>query len=165
MRRLKLLSALVICFEMSLAQEAVFSFQGNELAEFYRGIDQKKIVVLGETHGTNEIPLFLFDLIKTCQSVSGRIAIGVEVNENYQRDIDDYMRTGNIQILRNSGFFNTEFKDGRSSQAVALLLNNIRGLNRVRVFCFDNDIRIQHNRDSVMAENISKNLAQGVGIV
>lgn len=123
------------------------------------------VVVLGETHGTAEIPAAFADLV--CQESAGarRVLVGLEVWSTAQPAIDAYLESDGGTAARDAllavEFWRREYQDGRSSAAMAGLLETLRGLRRagrnIVVRALDDPAaRGQQARDDRMAANLGK---------
>lgn len=88
---------------------------------------QTQFIVLGEYHGTNEIPAATAELV--CASAqSGRVLLALETSSDEQPNLREFVRgRTNEQQLTGSSFW-TETRDGRSSNAMLAMLRRIRDL-------------------------------------
>jgi len=149
------------------AQEKVFSIDKLQDPEFDGFMASKKVIVVGEMHGTAEVPDFVYQLTRHLKK-KYPVTVALEINEDFQSDIERYMRTGDDQILKQCGFFNTAFKDGRSSIAITELIKGLRSLS-ISVVCFDIDTATNRNptinRDSIMALNLGRSIHEGKLVV
>lgn len=66
---------------------------------------EKKVVILGEYHGTQESPADLFKIAQTLASTHKSVLIGLEIEDWVQSDVDQFMASGDPEILRKSVFF------------------------------------------------------------
>jgi len=66
----------------------------------------KRLVLIGEMHGTNEMPTLAGQIIAGLE-VKGPIAVGVEFPIDLQGRMDRFMESGDEKILRDSNFFET----------------------------------------------------------
>src|SRR6185436_14170191 len=80
--------------------------------------------LLGEIHGTCEAPRATLALAR--QSLPARIGLEIDVDE--QPRIDAFLRDGDRAALLAGPFWTRDFQDGRSSQAMAALLDDVRQL-------------------------------------
>ena len=125
------------------------------------------LVLFGELHGTTEVPRFVVDL--ACQAASRGIVmdLGLELPGEEQLRIDSFLASGGTtqdeQALLEGQFWQRPLQDGRSSRAMADLLDRIRRLRRsgarIQVFLFDR-AKPGRNRDADMAKNILEVYAQ-----
>ena len=92
------------------------------------------LVLVGEIHGTSEIPATFGRLI--CQAAAGRrgetVLAGLEVLSSAQSAIDVFLASDGsasaAQALLAQEFWQREYQDGRSSKAMFSLLDEIRRL-------------------------------------
>jgi hypothetical protein len=89
---------------------------------------ETRYVLVGEGHGTTEIPAFFADLVCAAH-LSGRpVVVGVEANEGGQPDIDQFLASdggdaARATFLRSSIW---QVRDGRSSHAYFGLFERLR---------------------------------------
>jgi hypothetical protein len=88
-------------------------------------------VVIGETHGTREIPAAFDELARTATC---ELTVGLEIPRDEPAE-----------------FWTREIQDGRSSEAMAALIASLRARG-VRVVAFDADESSWHRREAAMAE-------------
>jgi hypothetical protein len=102
------------------------------------------LVMLGEMHGTREVPLFVAAL--ACQAAErGPVAIGLELPEREQPLLDLYLASTDPDAARHTlltgDVWMRDYQDGRSSEAMLQLLETLRRLKRggamLSVFAFD----------------------------
>jgi hypothetical protein len=114
-----------------------------------------KVIAIGEMHGTQEAPLFTFGLLSLLSKFNANVLLGLEIDHASQNDIDRFLVSGDLDILRDSLFFQRKYQDGRSSKAMVELLLNVRKLKNVKVLCFDPvNVESGQDRDSKMALKI-----------
>ena len=102
------------------------------------GEDQLRsaIVLLGETHGTKEIPASFGGLV--CRSASAkpdaRLLVGLEMPSSSQASIDAFLESDGgepaRQGLLKTAFWQREYQDGRSSGAMVDLLSALRSYRK-----------------------------------
>jgi len=121
------------------------------------------IVMLGEIHGTVEIPAFVGDL--ACQALARghRVLLGLEYPASEHSDLEAYLASDGGPTARRAllagAHWQTACPDGRSSQAIFDLVERARALrqdrHRIDLFAFDPATYHDWNRrDAGMAENI-----------
>jgi hypothetical protein len=125
-------------------------------AEAYTLIAEKRVVWLGELHGTREAPQLFLGLVKlVSQRHTAPPIVALEIPSTEQGAIDRYLESGDDAILRSSAFFKGELKDGRSSEAIAKLLSQLRAEKKAAVCCFDSFLATTpQERDTAMAQNL-----------
>src|SRR5215813_8723570 len=119
------------------------------------------LVLLGELHGTTEVPRFVVDLACQAASRGTVIDVGLELFLEEQRRIESFLAsagtTEDFQALLEGEFWRRPYQDGRSSRAMLDLLDGIRHLKRsgarIQVFLFDR-AKPGPNRDADMAKSI-----------
>jgi hypothetical protein len=119
------------------------------------------LLLLGELHGTAEIPRFVGDLACEASVGGSRVQLGLEIPSQEQSRINLFLASSGSapdhQVLIESEFWRRPVQDGRSSRAVVELLDSIRRLKasgaKIDVFLFDEAGRVQ-DRDAEMAKKI-----------
>lgn len=107
----------------------------------YAGLEQLwskqslRWIVVGEMHGTWEMPSAFRDLVCNASAAKRPIVVAVERSETEQADIDAYMksdggRDAQTALLQSGTWRNKEMQDGRGSRAYLHLLNNLRVMQR-----------------------------------
>jgi hypothetical protein len=90
-------------------------------------------LVIGESHGTREIPAFFGDLVAQAQ-LSRPIVAALELPATEADRIERYLRSpggeDDRRGLLDGEFWRSTFKDGRSSQAIADLIEKLRQLRQ-----------------------------------
>jgi hypothetical protein len=125
-------------------------------------LSKQKVVLVGETHGTNEGPQDLFKLAQILSGQNDSVLIGLEIPASFQTEMDQFMKSGDLGFLKNSSWFNVPAsnQDGRESQAMASLLDNLRSLKNVTVFGFDvSSADYASDRNLGMAKNLLQEIA------
>jgi hypothetical protein len=162
--RLILLFYFLLSF-IANGQTTIYDLNKLDSPDFKNFIADKKVIVVGEMHGTAEVPLFVLQLIKQLKETQRKLTIGIEIPINYQKDIDDFMKNGDFEKLKNLDHF--KYPDGRTSKAMEQLLKGLREIKRVNVICFDIDTNSDSgvNRDSLMALNLTTSYKGGQMVV
>ncbi len=82
----------------------------------------RRLILLGETHGTNEMPELTGELVNQL-SHDYRVNVGIEYPSDMQRAVDQFMATGNESVLLATKFFqNPSYHSGRGSRAMVAFL-------------------------------------------
>ncbi|MBO9582308.1 MAG: hypothetical protein J7498_15580 [Sphingobium sp.] len=103
-------------------------------------IEDKAIhwIVVGELHGTVESPKAFADLVCLAGRSNRRVVVALERLTSEQSDIDAYLKSDGSPTARvalTSGMnWHLETQDGRSSQAYADMLEQLRLMFRARMF-------------------------------
>lgn len=111
-----------------------------EKSKFAKGWgDKYRLLVLGEVHGTNESPEFVKYLM--CGILQGAeplppIIVGLEYPSGENLSLQTFLNSREIppdtrSTLTSSGFWQQPFQDGRSSQAIYRLINDIRMIRQL----------------------------------
>lgn len=141
----------------ALAAEIHFEKADAFPAEAYPLIADKRVVWLGEMHGSSEPPEFLLGLVKlVSRHEAAPPLVALEISAIMQPFMDRFMASGDDAILRESPFFSHKVKDGRQSQALVRFLHALRKEKIAGVVCFDvgRDYKDAQERDTIMAETI-----------
>ena len=127
----------------------------------YRG----RLVVLGEIHGTREVPALVGEL--ACHlSEHGRVLVGLEIPRWLNEDIGAFVdgRIGPDLLLADE-YWRTAIRDGRQSRGMLNLLRRLgevaamgrevetRGFDDA-VMVFEGERAPEHTRDELMARNL-----------
>lgn len=134
-------------------------------------IKGKRIALLGELHGTKEIPEIIANFLGEYAKTQA-FNICMEIPIKNQHDIDNFLKTGKISYLTKMNFFkySTE-SDGRNSLEYFNLIKSIYSINskynkQIKIFCIDTDEiedhSFQNKRESIMAERIKKVLSEKI---
>ena len=121
-------------------------------------------VILGEMHGNQETQQ-LFGQLACLATKLGPLRIGLEIPADEQPRLDTYLASAGSAADRKAllmgKFWTREFQDGRSSVAMAGLLESLRGLRHdgadVKLLAFDlpaTAIEDGSNRDREMARTL-----------
>lgn len=119
-----------------------------------------KIIILGEVHGTKQVPALFSKMVRSVADNKSKTLVILEIFQSSQNSIDRFLQTGDESILRQDTFFNRNYQDGRSSQAMVNLLKELAKMPNVTVLCMDppmgsNDVMTGQDRDTAMAAFIN----------
>ncbi len=103
------------------------------------------VLLLGELHGTREIPAFVGALGCHVASAGVPVVVGLELPREEQRALRRYLKSQGGKEARASlvegGFWRRPYQDGRSSEAIVALVEKLRVLRAqglsVSVFAYD----------------------------
>ncbi len=125
----------------------------GRLLEVFQG---KRLVLLGENHGTVEMPKFVGRIVGALKDEGKSVALGLEFPKEIQPQLEQFLKTGDEKILKRLSFFqDADYHSGRGSKAMVALLQAIRGISSVSVFCFDIPFGAPgEDRDTEMARNV-----------
>jgi hypothetical protein len=118
-----------------------------------------KTVLVGEVHGTEQVPQWAGDLVCLALKKKLSVTVSLEMDSDETPRLAAYLRSPGTPADRArvlaGRFWSAPFQDGRSSRAVFALLERLRrfaaaGLP-VRVLADDVPTGLPHNRDEYMA--------------
>ena len=141
-------------------------FDLNKLdGDFDSFLSQKKVIVVGEMHGTTEVPQFVLHLMELMSDKNSPLTVGLEIERNFQKEIDAFLINGDFDKLLKLDYF--KYPDGRTSVAMGELIKGLRKIEGIKVVCFDIESGLDAgvNRDSLMAVNLNNNFTDGQMIV
>ncbi|UXI66287.1 hypothetical protein [Tahibacter amnicola] len=126
------------------------------------------LLVIGEIHGTTEAPAVVQQLAARL-SARQPLLVALEWPETEQERVDHFLASAGdadaVQQLTRSWFWQESTRDGRTSQAMLALLDDLRRRAqqgaKVRVVCFDWNWQAQPegDRDAALAERLRKAFA------
>lgn len=125
-----------------------------ELGDF---LAQKKVLFVGEVHGTHEVPQFFAGLVKTVASEERKTLVALEIDQSSQKAVDEFLESGDATALKRDPFFKRADQDGRSSVATIALLRKLAKLPGVTVVCMDP--ASSDRRDNGMAKFLNERRA------
>jgi hypothetical protein len=119
-------------------------------------------LMLGDYHGTREIPAFVAALVGT---VSARepVVLGLEIPQNHEDSLHAFLASDGgpeaRRLLLDEPFWRAPYQDGRRSVALAELLETARALRaagrKIDVVAFDDAAGgTQDAREAAMAQNV-----------
>lgn len=135
----------------------------------------KKLILIGEIHGTKEIPTLLNDFFSEYIKEND-FDIHLELSSDEQSKINAFLESGDEIFLRNT-FFNIADNDGRRTLEYLELIKKIFVLNKkhnkaIRIFCVDvadsiniNSENLQNEREKIIADNILKNTTKKTFVI
>jgi len=125
-------------------------------------IKNKKLILFGEIHGTKEIPELLSKFFSELAEKED-FNLCLEIPDEFQKNIDSFLLTGNENILKNVLFFSKDFcLDGRNSLEYFNLIKNIYSTNilrrrKIKIFCVCPSLaKSQEELEIMLAKNILK---------
>lgn len=130
--------------------------QGNQLVAL------RRLVLLGEQQGTNEIPGFVADLACAAVREGIPVTVAVELPASEQARVDAYLASdGSLAAKRQllgGAAWRRMYDDGRTSTAVLELIDRVRRLRSsgvpVQVAYFDAPGLVSSERDAAMADTL-----------
>jgi hypothetical protein len=119
-----------------------------------------KVVLLGEMHGTQEMPQVAGDL--ACMAArTGPVMVGLEIADHpsFAAFLASDGSASARQTLLSAPFWTASFQDGRTSEAMFGLVDRIRRLKQqgldIQLVLFDGNETKDKTRDQVMADNVN----------
>lgn len=93
-----------------------------------------EFIIMGEAHGTVELPAAFADLVCAFALKSGPLTVGLEFLPQEQSSLDAYLASDGDQAARAALFASTGWssRDGRASQAIFDLLESLRRLKATK---------------------------------
>jgi hypothetical protein len=89
-----------------------------------------KLLLLGEVHGTNEVPAFVTGLVCAAGATGLPVVVGLEIPRSEAARLAEFLDSdgGNVSMARLLGgeFWTSSYQDGRRSRAMADLLETLR---------------------------------------
>jgi len=117
-----------------------------------------ELTVIGELHGSCEAPAVVLAFTREAASRGDAVRVGLEIFGDEQPRIDAFLRDGDRAKLLDGPFWRRPFQDGRSSEAMVRLLDDLRQLGGdVGVFAFDAEPD-GDGRDAAMAACVARQL-------
>jgi hypothetical protein len=141
---------------------------GPEIAGADAVIAPGAIVMLGEMHGSREIPGFTGNLACRAAVAGHAVIVGLEIPRVEQAAIDRFLASngslGEREALVRGAHWRRPGQDGRSSQAMVDLIERVRALRQdglaAEVLAFDNEkYGAWNERDAGMARTILERAA------
>ena len=119
-----------------------------------------QIILLGETHGTKEAPLYVEQIVRIALECNLSVTVGLELPRSDEFTIHQYLESnGSIwakKRILELPFWSQDFQDGRASQAMFELIESLRKFRskkkKIKLMLIDTPQSEQ--RDSEMAKRI-----------
>lgn len=126
-------------------------------------IKNKRVIFIGEIHGTKEIPSIVTEFLKKIIEIYD-FDLALELPVTLQEDVNKAVLEGDINLLSNSDFFRkVTISDGRNSQEIIEFMASIYELNKnfnknINVYCIDSPFSII--RYNQIKEQLSKDISK-----
>lgn len=138
-----------------ISKNAINSYWSTFDKSFIDKLTEYQIIMLGEVHGTSEYPRLVLELVRNLKSTGKRVTLALEIPANFQDEVNRAIKNNDLNQLLGTKFFQSEFQDGRSSLAMAILI--LAAGADADVLCFDKSWSIEApDRDLEMARNVTK---------
>jgi hypothetical protein len=127
------------------------------------------VMMLGELHGTQEVPRFVAQSACQVASSGTPISVGLELPVENQERVRNFLRSAGTDNdwlkLMEAAFWRSPFPDGRSSEGMANLLEQLRRLRvqglDVDAFVFDHPKAQGQERENAMANTVLSYVRKG----
>ncbi len=139
----------------------------EELAGLEPHLRPGTVLVLGELHGTVEAPAFVSRAVKLARVKGLPVTVGLEIPREEQPRVRNFLASAgeprDRAALLAGPFWQSSYQDGRRSEAMAGLLDDLRHYagagDHVRVVCFDRQTASVAEREQAMAEALASAIA------
>ncbi|MBF5042464.1 ChaN family lipoprotein [Aggregicoccus sp. 17bor-14] len=129
---------------------------------FDRALAPGGFLVLGEVHGTQEVPRFVGQAVCHAAHLGAPVVLALELPVREQRALDRYLQSDgdeeDVEALTAGPFWHRPEQDGRSSRALVELIERARTLGRqglrVAVLSFDVEGLQGSAHDAAMAQRL-----------
>ncbi len=141
--------------------------QATESCDSITGLDPLlgpgKTVIFGELHGTVESPAFFADAVCAALAAGHDVTVGLELWREEEAYLTDYLASQGSaedrEALLSAPFWRSKSPDGRSSEAMLSLVEEVRALkaagHSIRLVAFDlRQYSSGQERDRAMAERL-----------
>ena len=123
------------------------------------------LLILGELHGTREVPQLVGRLVCQAVGLGAPVRLGLELPAAEQHRLDGYLASNGGPAARETllagEFWHQPFQSGKGSAAMMELIEQVRRLAQaeedVRLFCFDSQ---PPDRERRLADNLVKARAE-----
>ncbi len=121
-----------------------------------------EVLLLGEMHGTQEVPRFLAQAACQAMVAGTPVTVGLELPLENQTRVDAFLESAGAEEdwlkLMEAPFWRSPYPDGRSSEAVANMLEQLRQLRSrgldLEAFVFDHPKAQGQEREKAMAATV-----------
>ncbi|MBU8896365.1 hypothetical protein DRW03_27575 [Corallococcus sp. H22C18031201] len=118
---------------------------GLPIAGLGRHVRAGNVLLLGELHGTQEVPRFIAQAACQVASAGVKVSVGLELPVENEGRMETFLASQGEEEdwlnLMDAGFWRSPYPDGRGSEAVANMLEQLRLLRAqgldVKVFVYD----------------------------
>ncbi|RUO93309.1 hypothetical protein D7Y11_10180 [Corallococcus sp. AB018] len=127
------------------------------------------VMLLGELHGTQEVPRFIAQSACQLTGVGTPVSVGLELPVENQARITTFLQSQGREEdwlkLMEAPFWRSPYPDGRGSEAVANMLEQLRQLRArgldVAVFVYDHPKLTGQQREQALAATVLKEVESG----
>ena len=154
-----------------LAIAPAYALQDDTLAELMKKAEKSRFILVGEMHGTREVPALVADLAERWSKpreengVKPALVVALEYPRSEAADLNAYFHSDGgpeaKKRLLDSPLWSRSYQDGRSSEAMFDLIEGVRALahngRKVKLAPFDQNAKqakLDASRDKSMAHNL-----------
>lgn len=154
-----------------LASAPAYALQDDTVTELMKKAEKSRIILVGEMHGTREVPALVADLAERWSKpredngVKPALIVALEYPRSEAADLNAYFHSDGGPAARkrllDSPLWSRSYQDGRSSEAMLDLIEGVRALARsgrkIKLAPFDQNAkqaRLDASRDKSMAQNL-----------
>ncbi|CAM4150162.1 hypothetical protein [Corallococcus exiguus] len=153
----------VVSAEQPVAKAApAFTECGQSILGLKKHAKAGRVMLLGELHGTQEVPRFIAQSV--CQLVTSGmpVTVGLELPVENEERITTFLQSQGGEVdwlkLMEAPFWRSPYPDGRGSEAVANMLEQLRQLRAqgldVAVFVYDHPKLSRQKREDALARTV-----------
>ncbi|WP_255441775.1 hypothetical protein [Corallococcus sp. Z5C101001] len=129
------------------------------------------VMLLGELHGTQQVPRFVAQAACQLSTAGMPVSVGLELPVESESRITAFLQSQGQELdwlkLMEAPFWRSPYPDGRGSEAVANMLEQLRQLRSrgldVTVFVYDQPKLTGQQREQALAATILKEVESGGG--
>lgn len=127
------------------------------------------MMLLGELHGTQEVPRFITQVACQVAAAGTRVTVGLELPVESQERVTAFLGSEGKEEdwlkLMEAPFWRNPYQDGRSSEAVANMLEQLRRLRAqgldVAAFAYDHPKQKGQAREDALAATVLEHVKAG----
>ncbi|MGZ3457498.1 MAG: hypothetical protein ACXU86_03230, partial [Archangium sp.] len=135
---------------------------GEPIPELEKVARRGNVVLLGELHGTREVPHFLAQSVCQAATRGLPVTVGLELPASNQERLQHFLASAGTEqdwaLLMEGPFWHSPYPDGRGSEAVAYLIETLRKLRGlgldVDAFAFDHPQFRGEEHEEAMAKTV-----------
>lgn len=167
----KLLVAILACGVAMLTMAPAHAQEDDNVAQLMKKAGEARLILVGEMHGTREVPALVADLAerwsrpRAAHGAGPALVVALEYPRSEAADLKAYFRSDGgpaaKKQLLNSPLWSRSYQDGRSSEAMFDLIEGARALaqsgRKVKLAPFDQNAKqekLDASRDRSMANNL-----------
>ncbi|RKH70655.1 hypothetical protein D7X96_10615 [Corallococcus interemptor] len=144
--------------------EATFTECGQSILGMKKLAKAGGVLMLGELHGTQEVPRFIAQSVCQLVTVGMPVTVGLELPVENEERITTFLQSQGGEVdwlkLMEAPFWRSPYPDGRGSEAVANMLEQLRQLRAqgldVAVFVYDHPKLSGQAREDALTQTVLK---------